>query len=162
MSQRIEVLRGPQGTLFGRNTPAGIVKIDTVRPTNEFDARGSVSFGSHETVALDAAVGGPIVTDRLAGRISVMLQRRSDFIDNGFTGEDDAYGGYSDFAARAQLLFTPTDRLSFLALGQYREPRRGEHPVPRQHPGTGQQRAERELRPRDGVLRRRRRQPRRL
>ena len=59
-------------------------------------------------------------TDRLAGRISVMLQRRSDFIDNGFTGEDDAYGGYSDFAARGQLLFTPTDRLSFLALAQYR------------------------------------------
>ena len=59
--QQIEVLRGPQGTLFGRNTPAGIVKIDTVRPTNTFDARGSVSFGSHETLALGAAVGRPIV-----------------------------------------------------------------------------------------------------
>ena len=91
-----------------------------------------------------------------------MLQRRSDFIDNGFTGEDDAYGGYTDFAARAQLLFTPTDRLSLLALGQYRNLDGAEHPVPRQHPGTGQQRAERELRPRDGVLRRRRRQPRGL
>ncbi len=118
--QQIEVLRGPQGTLFGRNTPAGIVKIDTIRPSNEFSARASVSYGSHGTLAFDAGVGGPLVADRLAGRVSVMLQRRSDFIDNGFTGEDDAYGGYSDFAARAQLLFTPTERLSLLALAQYR------------------------------------------
>jgi len=118
--ERIEVLRGPQGTLFGRNTPAGIVKIDTIRPGNEFAARGSLSYGSHGTMALDAGVGGPIVTDRLAGRLSVMLQRRNDFIDNGFTGEGDAYGGYTDFAARAQLLFTPSERLSLLALAQYR------------------------------------------
>ena len=119
--ERVEVLRGPQGTLFGRNTPAGIVMINTARPTQEFDLQGSISYGEHNTLALDAAVGGPLVADRLAGRLSVMLQRRSDFIDNGFTGEDDAYGGYTDFAARAQLLFTPTDRLSFLALAQYRD-----------------------------------------
>ncbi len=118
--ERIEVLRGPQGTLFGRNTPAGIVKIDTVRPTTRFDARGSISAGSHGTVAIDAGVGGPIA-EGLSGRLSVLLQRRSDFIDNGFTGEEDVYGGYTDFAARAQLLFTPTDRLSILALGQYRK-----------------------------------------
>ena len=57
----------------------------------------------------------------VSGRLSVLLQRRGDFIDNGFTGEDDVYGGYTDFAARAQLLFEPTDRLSILALGQYRK-----------------------------------------
>src|ERR1700754_1691175 len=94
--ERTGVLRGPQAPLFGRNTPAGIVKIDTVRPTNVFDARGSLSIGSHGTVALDSAIGGPIIADRLAGRVSVLLQRRSDFIDNGFTGEDDVYGGYTD------------------------------------------------------------------
>ena len=117
---RVEVLRGPQGTLFGRNTPAGIVKIDTIHPSNAFSARGALSYGSHGAMALDAGVGGPIVADRLAGRLSVLFQRRNDFIDNGFTGEDDAYGGYNDFAARAQLLFTPSDRLSLLALAQYR------------------------------------------
>ena len=118
--QRIEVLRGPQGTLFGRNTPAGIVKIDTVRPTTRFDARGSISVGSHATVAMEGAVGGPIA-DGLSGRVSVLLQRRSDFIDNGFTGEDDAYGGYTDFAIRGQLSIAPNDRLSVLLLGQYRK-----------------------------------------
>ena len=118
--ERIEVLRGPQGTLFGRNTPAGIVAIATNRPTDLFSARGSLSAGSHGTVAFDAAVGGPLAQG-VSGRLSVLLQRRGDFIDNGFTGQDDVYGGYTDFAARAQLLFEPTDRLSILALGQYRK-----------------------------------------
>ena len=117
---RIEVLRGPQGTLFGRNTPAGIVKIDTIRPSDQFSARGSLSAGSYGTVALDAGLGGPIAQG-VSGRISVLLQRRSDFIDNGFTGEDDVYGGYTDFAIRGQLLLEPTDRLSILLLGQYRK-----------------------------------------
>ena len=117
---RIEVLRGPQGTLFGRNTPAGIVAIATNRPTDTFSARGSLSAGSHGMVAFDAGVGGPIAQG-VSGRLSMLLQRRSDFIDNGFTGQDDVYGGYTDFAIRAQLLFEPTDRLSILALGQYRK-----------------------------------------
>ena len=117
--ERIEVLRGPQGTLFGRNTPAGIVKIDTVRPSDRFDARGSISLGSHGTVAIDGGIGGPIA-EGVSARLSVLLQRRSDFIDNGFTGDDDVYGGYTDFAVRGQLLVEPTDRLSILALGQYR------------------------------------------
>ena len=118
--ERIEVFRGPQGTLFGRNTPAGIVKIDTVRPSDQLDARGSISVGSYATVAADAAVGGPIA-EGVSGRLSVLLQRRDDFVDNGFTGEEGAYGGYTDFAIRGQLLFEPTERLSLLALGQYRK-----------------------------------------
>jgi iron complex outermembrane recepter protein len=103
---RIEVLRGPQGTLFGRNTPAGIVNISTNRPTDQFDARGSLSIGSHMNVAFDGAVGGPIAQG-VSARLSVLLQRRSDFIDNGFTGEEDVYGGYTDFAIRGQLLLNP-------------------------------------------------------
>ena len=117
---RIEVLRGPQGTLFGRNTPAGIVKIDTRRPTNQFDLRGSLSVGSYGSVALDGGIGGPI-GQGVSGRLSVLLQRRGDFIDNGFTGDDDVYGGYTDFAIRGQLLFEPTDQFSVLLLGQYRK-----------------------------------------
>jgi iron complex outermembrane receptor protein len=117
---RVEVLRGPQGTLFGRNTPAGIVKIDTRRPTNEVSADGSVSVGSFGTVAVDAGVGAPIVEDVLAVRFSLLAQRRDNFIDNGFTGKEDTYGGFTDLAGRFQLLFTPGDRLSVLAMGQYR------------------------------------------
>lgn len=117
---RVEVLRGPQGTLFGRNTPAGIVKIDTRRPTQEVTADGSVSVGTFGTVAIDAGVGAPIVEDVLAMRFSLLAQRRDNYVDNGFTGREDVYGGFTDLAGRAQLLFTPGDRLSVLAMGQIR------------------------------------------
>ena len=118
---RIEVLRGPQGTLFGRNTPAGIVKIDTNKPTNDFSAQASVSAGSFGSISLDAGVGGPLVKDRLAARISLLYQGRDDYVDNGFTGEEDVYGGYDEIAVRGQLLFTPNDRLSILGAAQYRD-----------------------------------------
>jgi outer membrane receptor protein involved in Fe transport len=119
--ERVEVLRGPQGTLFGRNTPAGIVKVDSVKPSNERDIRGSISYGSFDTVSLNAAFGGALVEDVLAFRVSGQLQRRSDWIDNGFTNEDDALGGYTDIAVRGQLLLTPGDRASILAAVNYRD-----------------------------------------
>ena len=112
--ERIEVLRGPQGTLFGRNTPAGIVKIDTTKPGDEFAARLSGSYGSYDSVALDGGLTVPIMPGVLSLRLSGLWQQRDDYVDNGFTGEQDAYGGYADIAGRAQLLFTPTDRLSIL------------------------------------------------
>ncbi|MDC0887146.1 TonB-dependent receptor [Altererythrobacter sp.] len=118
---RIEVLRGPQGTLFGRNTPAGIVKIDTNKPTFETSAQGSLSFGTLGTVALDFGVGGPLVDDFLAVRLSGLYQHRNNWVDNGFTGQANALGEYDDFAIRGQVLFTPTEDLSLLFSGQYRD-----------------------------------------
>lgn len=120
--ERIEVLRGPQGTLFGRNTPAGIVKVDTVKPdTNASDVDFGLSFGSFNTISLSGAVGAPIVEDVLAFRLSTQLQRRSDWISNDFSGEDEVLGGYTDFAVRGQLLFEPGERFSALASVQFRD-----------------------------------------
>ncbi|MEL7447348.1 MAG: TonB-dependent receptor, partial [Pseudomonadota bacterium] len=119
--ERIEVLRGPQGTLFGRNTPAGIVKIDTVKPSFETDVRGGFSIGSFGSISLEGAVGGAIVDDLIAVRLSAQHQSRDDWIDNGFTGDDNVLGGFEDFAVRGQVLLTPTENLSILASGQYRD-----------------------------------------
>lgn len=119
--ERVEVLRGPQGTLFGRNTPAGIVKIESIKPSFDRDIRGSLSYGSFDTVSVNAALGGALVDEVLAFRVAVQSQSRSDWIENGFTGEDDALGGYSDIAVRGQLLFTPSDRASVLAAVNYRD-----------------------------------------
>ena len=119
--ERIEVLRGPQGTLFGRNTPAGIVKIDTVRPGDEFTAEGSLSYGSFGSLSVDGGITIPIAKDILSVRLSGLWQRRSDWVDNGFTGEKDALGGFEEFAGRAQVLLTPTERLSILATHQGRD-----------------------------------------
>ncbi len=104
--ESIEVLRGPQGTLFGRNTPGGIIKFDSKKPGDEFDAYVRASYGSYESAELEGAVGGRI-SDALAVRVSGLFQTRGDYVDNGFTGEDDAYEGYNEAAGRIQLLVTP-------------------------------------------------------
>lgn len=117
----VEVLKGPQGTLFGRNTPAGIVKFDTRKPTEELDAYATVTWGSRNTVTSEGALGGALVPGKLSARVSGLVQRRDDFIDNGFTGEKDALGGFREAAARLQLLFTPTENFSALAGFHYRD-----------------------------------------
>lgn len=107
---RVEVLRGPQGTLFGRNTPAGLVKFDTVKPSQEFDGYGSVSYGSRGAVDFEGAVGGGL-TDRLSTRVSVLWQEKDDYIDNRAPGfeQDDVLGGYTEKAARVQFLYEGDD-----------------------------------------------------
>jgi iron complex outermembrane receptor protein len=111
--RQVEVIRGPQGTLFGRNTTAGIIKFDSVKPTEDFDAYGKMSLASFGTINIEGAVGGGLA-DNLAGRFSFLSQQRDDYIDNAFSGEDEALGGYDELAWRAQLLFTPIDDLSML------------------------------------------------
>ncbi|MGH9381261.1 MAG: TonB-dependent receptor [Thermoanaerobaculia bacterium] len=110
---RIEVLRGPQGSLFGRNTPAGIVKLESAKPSQELDSYVRASFGTYNTTDFRAAVGGPL-SPTLSARASGLFQGRSDWVDNGFTGEDDALGGHQTFAYRLQLLWEPDDRFSGL------------------------------------------------
>ncbi len=112
--ERVEVLRGPQGTLFGRNTPAGVVKFDTVKPSREFDAMARLSYGTYDTVDARFAVGGPL-SETLSARFSGMYQSRSDWIDNEWEpGPEDELGGYDNTAYRAQLLWEPNDRLDVL------------------------------------------------
>jgi iron complex outermembrane receptor protein len=110
---RVEVLRGPQGTLFGRNTPAGIVKFDTRKPTQEFTGDAALSYGELGSMTFEGAVGGGI-SDTVSFRLSALYQERDDWIDNDFTGENDAMGGYDEFAYRAQLLVEPSDSFSAL------------------------------------------------
>lgn len=112
--ERIEVLRGPQGTLFGRNTPAGIVKFESRKPTFENEGFGRFSFGNYSTMQFEGAVSGPVAEDMLAVRASFLVQNRADWVDNTFTGENDALGGYTDYAGRLQFLFTPSERFSAL------------------------------------------------
>jgi iron complex outermembrane receptor protein len=115
---RIEVIRGPQGTLFGRNTTAGIIKVDTRRPTDELEGYVKGNIGNYGTFNLEAAVGGPLIEDKLMARVSAITQNREDWVNNAFTGEGDAMGGHNIHAGRVQLLWTPTDNFSVLLLHQ--------------------------------------------
>ena len=108
---RIEVLRGPQGTLFGRNTPAGIVKFESARPTQTLEGYGRLSYGQLNTSNFEGAVSGPLVPSVLSARLSLLAQWRDDWVDNEHTGEDNVLGGHRDLAGRVQLLWTPIPKL---------------------------------------------------
>ena len=89
---RVEVLRGPQGTLFGRNTPAGALKFESVKPGDELDAYARASYGTFGTTNVEGAVGGP-VSDKVSLRLSGVFQRRDDYIETALpTGGADAGG----------------------------------------------------------------------
>jgi iron complex outermembrane receptor protein len=107
---RIEVLRGPQGTLFGRNTPAGLVKFDSVKPSQEFDAYSAISYGSKGSIDFEGAVGTGL-TDKLSTRVSLLVQDRPDYIDVKAPGfeKEDSLGGYNEKAARVQFLYEGDD-----------------------------------------------------
>ncbi len=105
--ERIEVLRGPQGTLFGRNTPGGIIKFDSRKPQDEREAYVRAAYGTYNTRDLEGAVNLPVINDVLAVRVSGLYQERDAYVDNAFTGEQDRYEGFKELAGRAQVLLTP-------------------------------------------------------
>ena len=115
---RIEVLRGPQGTLFGRNTPAGIVKFDTTRPGSGH-SYAHVSYGSYSTINAEAAVDGKL-SDRAAIRVSGLWQHRNDWIDNLDQPGKHNLEGFNDYAFRAQVQLKPIDDLTIRLTGQLR------------------------------------------
>ena len=114
----IEIGRGPQGTLFGRNTTAGMVHITSRRPTEESEGYIRANLGEMGTRNIEAAIGGTVIEDQLMARVSILHQNRDNWVDNGFTQEDDVMGGFDIFAIRFQALFTPSDDFSMLFLHQ--------------------------------------------
>ncbi|MFN2100245.1 TonB-dependent receptor [Altererythrobacter sp. MF3-039] len=120
--QQVEVLRGPQGTLFGRNTPAGIVKFDSVKPQDVAEGYARLSYGRFNNVNAEAALNIPM-GDRFSVRVSGLFQRQSDYVDNVLPSgtEENAFGGYEDFALRVQALAQLTDTLDVLLTGQVRD-----------------------------------------
>jgi iron complex outermembrane recepter protein len=99
--ERVEVLSGPQGSLFGRNTTAGIVKFDSRRPTEELDGYFSASYGRYDQRTIEGAVGGKLTEDgTLKGRISLFYNGLNDWIDNkatGFEKKNRSYGRSSNW-----------------------------------------------------------------
>ncbi len=101
--EQIEVLRGPQGTLFGRNTPGGIIKFDSRRPQDTFEAYVRAAYGNYNTRDLEGAVNLPL-EGGFALRVSGLYQERDPYVNNAFTGERNRYEGFRELAGRVQLL----------------------------------------------------------
>ncbi|WP_344691638.1 TonB-dependent receptor [Sphingomonas cynarae] len=112
--QSVQVLRGPQGTLFGRNTPAGVVKLDSVRPSETPSAYASLSVATYNTVNAEAASGGPI-GGGFSYRVSTLLQRRDDWVRNTSASSGTSplaspgLEGYLDYAGRVQIAYSGGD-----------------------------------------------------
>jgi len=118
--ERIEVLRGPQGTLYGRNANAGAINFITKPPADEFEVSGHAGYGNFNAIAMDFGVTGP-VTDWLSARFSAMYESRDGYVDNLSNGQDlmgsKAQGARAAF--RASLFDNVTADL--IAYTQYNE-----------------------------------------
>jgi outer membrane receptor protein involved in Fe transport len=117
---RIEVLRGPQGTLFGRNASAGLLHIITRKPEFEFGGMGELTYGNYNFVRAQGAITGPL-SDTVAARIDAVYVRRDGFYDvlNPTGGTEDEVNDRNRFFGRGQLLFRPNEDLSIRLIGDY-------------------------------------------
>ncbi len=110
---RVEVLKGPQGTLFGRSTTAGVVKVDSVQPSQDSHGYIKAGYGSRETVSLEGAYGGAI-SEVVSARASFKYLDRGKWLDNTVNGVGDDRGAFDEFAYRLQVLVEPSDAFSAL------------------------------------------------
>lgn len=111
----LEVLRGPQGTLFGRNTTGGVINVTRTRPTGEPGLRYEITAGSDDRFDLKAVLNFPIVKDVLAGKLGYASQKDGGSKKNLFNG--DQVGDFDNQEITATVLYTPND--SFEALFTY-------------------------------------------
>ncbi|WP_421729396.1 TonB-dependent receptor [Brevundimonas sp.] len=116
---RIEILRGPQGTLFGKNTTAGALNITTRAASFTPEAQGEVTVGDYGLFQFKGTVSGPLIAETLAGRLSFVKTERDGLLDNVTTGE--AQNSQDSWSLRGQLLYQPTEQLQVRLYGDYSE-----------------------------------------
>jgi len=115
--EQVEVLRGPQGTLYGRGATAGVVNMVTKKPTEDLDGYATYTLGNYAATTVEGAIGGPIFGDTVMGRIAGKADRRDGYGTNLATNKPidnrDAY------AVRGSLRFKPADSLDIVLMADY-------------------------------------------
>ena len=108
--QRVEVLRGPQGTLYGRNATAGVVNLISAKPTNHFEAKLSADVANYKSTRLEGMLNIPLAEDKAALRVAGAWTKREGFVTNTIAGEQT--DGRDLWSARVTLGLTPVDWFS--------------------------------------------------
>lgn len=113
---RIEILRGPQGTLGGRNASAGLISIYTAPPEFETSAYGAFSYGNYDAIRVEGGINAPL-GDTIAARVDGVYFKRDGFYND--VNNDTTVNNRDRYLVRGQLLFEPSDTLSFRLIGDY-------------------------------------------
>ena len=115
--QQIEILRGPQGTLFGKNTTAGAINITSRLPSFKPELTAEAQLGDYNFHQVRVSASGPLIADKLAIRLSVADTHRDGYLTNLY--DNTKAQDYDNFNVRGQLLFTPSSNLKFRLIGDY-------------------------------------------
>lgn len=117
-AERVEVLRGPQGTLYGRNTTAGVVNFISKKPTDEFEGDIALELGDYDHMKVKGAVNFPL-GENLAQRFSLFYNKRDGYVDNLFTGDD--VDNRDMYSLRSSTLWRGESFDATLAVNYFRE-----------------------------------------
>jgi outer membrane receptor protein involved in Fe transport len=116
---RIEVLRGPQGTLFGRNASAGLLNITTAKPEFEFGGQAEATYGNFNNIRLMGSITGPIAGDKVAFRLDGLYNKRDGFLTDVVSGRQ--LNDRDRFLVRGQLLMNPTEDINIRLIADYNQ-----------------------------------------
>ncbi len=111
--QQIEVLKGPQGALYGRNAVAGAILVTTKKPTNEVEAKIGAGVGNNNQYKVNGMISGPLVEDKLLGRFSFSVRETDGFYTNNYLERDDVVDFAKDQSFRGRVIWDVSEDLSF-------------------------------------------------